>query len=339
MKLHSFLSSLKGKNIAIIVHSGADIDAISSAAALYFSLNKKFNPKIIVPGHASTAARILAKNLQIPFQTAVSPQNLEEFNGIIIVDLNSSDMLGVLSRNVLDFKKPILLIDHHKKSNQFLIKSSLALIKENAISSAEIVLEELKESKLNLAPKIYSLLACGIIADSSDFASGSKECFSAIAECLRHSTLSFSQIKELFDIREEISEKIALIKSAQRAKIFGVGELVIVTTEIGAFEAGSATFLVKAGADIVFAGNSEKGEMRISARASSFALSSAGIDLAKDILSKLAEKLKGSSGGHSAAAAFNGKEGNINQALEECVALTFEFLKKKNPKAEIKEYS
>jgi len=335
---NSFLHSIKPKGkIALFTHSGADVDAFASASSLYFALKPKFNAKIIVPDHISLNAKILAQKTKTPY--AINANSLSEFNALIIVDLNSTEMLGSMKEKVLSFKGPILLLDHHTKTFSLpKTKNFHCIIDSKRVSSTEIVFLLLKESGIKLNSRIASLLAAGIITDSAGFHVADSDTFSSMAELMKKSKKNFAELMQLFESKPEPSQRIAKLKAAKRARIYKAGEFIIVTAEIGAFEADAAAVLTRLGADLAFAGKAEKGLIRLSARANSSFLLKTGIDLAKDIFSKLDEKFEGNSGGHAGAAGFNGKGESIEQVFSECLALLKEFLKLKGFSAETKEY-
>ena len=147
------------------------------------------------------------------------------------------------------------------------------------------------------------------------------------------------QLVELFEIDSDLSEKIAKLKAARRAKIYNSHNHIIVTTEVGAFEPSAASVLVRLGADVAFAGaTDDKGKMLISARCRNSFRDKSGFNIVTDVFSKLPGFFDGEGGGHPAAAAFNGK-GDAIQALKKCVELTDNALEKKYGKgAQLKEY-
>lgn len=327
-KFHLFLHSLKGKKIIIMPHAGADVDAIASAGALFLALKKKFKPKIIVPEHISLDAKALAEKLSIPFE--VNTDKIDSFDGIILVDLNSEEMLGSMKEAVLSSKKPVFLIDHHLKPKKLFILENFSLINENRVSSTEIVFELLKENNFPIDSKISSLLACGIITDSAGFTVADPKTFFVMSLLLKKSKRSFFELKQLFFVPMDESQRIAKLKAAKRLNMLKLGKHLIVTTKVGSFEADAASALIRLGASLAFAGNSDKGRIRISARANNSFVNETGIDLVKDVLSGIEKEFKGNSGGHRAAAAFNGKGKEIDTPLKRCIELTENYFKKKS---------
>lgn len=336
--LHSFktfLSRLKGKSIAILTHTSADVDAIASASMLYFSLSPKISAKIVIPDHLGANAKKLAGSYKIPFSVN---SNLKEFDALIIVDLNSFAMLAALEAQVKEFKKPVFLIDHHNPSGQKIASSKLSLIQKNAVSTTEIIFELFKQCSIPLTKKTAALAACGIIADSAGFTVADHYTFSIMAEAMKKSSLSYSELLARFSTQEDFSEKIASLKAAKRLEVYGSGQFVLASTQVGSFEASAATALARIGADACFAGNPEKG-IKISARANNYFLRKTGIDLCKHVLKPLAAEFSGDAGGHPGAAAYSAGSGNISQLLERCVQLTHEFLKQKGFSKKLKKYS
>ncbi|MFH1544859.1 MAG: DHH family phosphoesterase [archaeon] len=273
-------------------------------------------------------ARFLAEKLNIPFE--VNTDKIELFDGMILVDLNSEEMLGSMKKAVLSSKKPVFLIDHHLKPKKLFLPEKFSLINEKRVSSTEIVFELLKENHFPIDSKTSSLLACGIITDSAGFTVADSKTFSMMSLLLKKSNLSFFELKQLFFVPMDESQRIAKLKAAKRLNLLKMGKHLIVTTTVGSFEADAASALIRLGASLAFAGNSDKGRIRISARANNAFVNETGIDLVKDVFSVIEKEFKGNSGGHRAAAAFNGKGKEIETPLKRCIELTENYFKKKS---------
>lgn len=334
----SFLSRIKNKKLLILCHAGADVDAFSAAACLKLALGKKFSITIGVPDHINQSAKALSQNFKIPY--TINPTNFSQFDGIIICDLNSVEMLGSLKESFLAFKKPVLVIDHHSVQNEHLTSKEFELIDASKTSTNEILFEILKENKYSFSNEMLLLTASGIITDSAHFLVGSSETFEIMSFVLKKTKKSLAQIVSLFSVQRDVSERIAKLKSAQRVKIFKVNEFIVVTTDIGSFEATAASSLVKLGADVAFAGDEEKGSIRISGRANNYFVEKTSYNLAVNVFEVLQSEFGGSGGGHPAAAAFNCKvssQVSLELLLKRCVELSAQFFSKKG-NTQIKEY-
>jgi nanoRNase/pAp phosphatase (c-di-AMP/oligoRNAs hydrolase) len=322
------ISSIKGKKIALITHSGADVDAICAAASLYFSLSKKNKASILVPEHISMPAKTLAKKLKIPY-TLTQKQGLRQFDTLFLIDFNDIKMAGSLANEIKRFKGTLYLIDHHRTTKKKIAPLQNTLADQNAVASCELVFDLLKKSHIPLDKRTATYLAAGLVTDSAYFLTANSKTFSMMSQCLKASGKTFSSITSLFSVKQTFDEKIAKLKAAKRARIFLISDYIAVMSDVGAFESDAASALVKIGADIAFVGDSEEGKLRISSRASQAVTKKAGFDLAKHVFQKLPNTFPGSGGGHAGAAGFNGKGNNINAALQQCINLTKQFFKKR----------
>ncbi len=321
------LSSFKRRKILIVTHSGADVDAICAAGALFFCLSRKNKAKIIVPEHISTPAKALAKRLKIPYEIAW--QKKLQADTLILVDFNELKMAGNLGPEIKRFKGKTFLIDHHAPGKKQLASAKNSLIDPNAVASCELVFDWMKKSNVKMDRKIATCIAAGIVTDSAFFLTANSKTFAIMSESLDRSGRSFSTILSQFRVKQGFDEKIAKLKAAKRARIFLISEYIGVTADVGAFESDAASTLVKIGADIAFAGDSEEGKLRISGRASQRVLKKAGFSLARHVFQQMPKYFQGSGGGHAGAAGFNGQGKDINAALQQCISLTKDFFRKR----------
>lgn len=333
--LKQFLKKTKkGARILVLTHAGCDVDALASAATILFTFGKDYKIQIGVPEHINLNAKALAQNLKIPF--TINPQNISDFDVLILVDFNSFKMLGKLEQEVKEFKKPIFLIDHHTNSGEKITPN--AIIQPNAVATVEILFGLLKKDKTKITPKVAECIAAGIITDSASFLIADSETFSIMAEAMKIAKKSLSEIFLLFQLEENFSEKIAKLKAARRVRIFKVNDSIVATTTVSCFEADAASVLSRLGADIAFAGDVDNSKLKISGRANPAFVRKNSFDLARDIFEPLEKHFSGSGGGHAGAAAFNGTAESIDLALQKCVELVQGFFKKKSGYAETKEY-
>ncbi|MBN2126809.1 MAG: DHH family phosphoesterase [Candidatus Diapherotrites archaeon] len=331
MNLNSFFSSLPKKTLAL-THAGADVDAIASAGALYFLFKNKIS--IGVPEHLNLNAKQLAEKMQIPFE--LNP-DLHKFDALILLDFNSSSQIGKLAFQLKNFSGKIALIDHHTSGNEVLAVKSMSLIDSKAVSTTELIYRLIKSQKKSISKEIATLLAAGIYTDSAGFYASNKNTFTIFSDLMNKSDKSFPELISLISTETDFSEKIAKLKAAKRLKIFKSGEFLLVSTNVGSFQANAAATLLRLGADAAFAGDVEKGLLLISGRANHFLLNQ-GFDLAKHVFEPLQTHFNGNGGGHAGAAAFNGKARAIEPVLQKCIELTHEFIHKKDKKASLKEY-
>jgi len=327
--------SLSGKKILVLAHKGADVDAISSAGILYLILRKKNFVEIAIPEHLNKSAEKLAESMEIPY--TMKP-DFNDFNTLFIIDMNSYNMLGAFSDSVKEFKGKKFLFDHHSNLGEA-IESDYSFCDETAASSTEVLWMELKNHKFKPSEKIALLTVTGLLTDSGNFHFAGRNSFGVMAEAMELIKMQLYEIRELFSVELSLSERIAKLKAAKKSSIYRMGKTLVVTSHVGAFESQAAGSFIRLGADVAFVAMQEKNSVRVSGRASQRFVDAMEIDLAKDVLHRLAEFFEGEGGGHVTAAAFTGKTKSKELMLEKCRELLLEKLKEKQPRGlDFKEY-
>lgn len=332
----SFFHSLSihgGKNLLVLVHKGADIDAIASAGAFYFLFSKKNAIKIVVPEHISISAKSFASKTGIPFSVG-ERVDYKKFDYVIVFDCSSNEMLpGYEEALRLD---NLLVIDHHSSLRE---GEKNFFVQPKEVSSAIVLYKLLCRAKIIVDEKAACLLAAGIITDSAGFSTADHLVFSVLARLLKKANMPYAHVTELFRVEKDLSQKICALKAAKRCTIYNSFDFLIVTTEVGSFEAEAASALVRLGSDISFAAGVQKGNLILSARASQSFIEKNNFDIARHIFPSLEKQFGGKGGGHPAAASFNASAVDTYAVLQQCVRQTHMFLedlhKKKKP---IKEY-
>lgn len=319
-KLLKSLISKGGKQILLITHKGADVDAIASAGAFYFLLSPKNQLRIAVPDHINLNAKAFAKNMKIPFSIN-EPFNPDFFDYIFIFDCSSKEMLSSYA-DFLMLEKTFV-IDHHLPAEKL---RSNSLVEAKEISTCSVIYRILQGPKIKPDKKVAECLAAGIITDSAGFTIADASVFSHLSTLLSISGKDYSEISALYESNIDISEKISMLKAAKRCRIFNCFGFIVALTEVDAFEASAAASLARLGADIAFAGGIKKGNLLISARAQLSFIKKTKFNIPADVFSKLEKQFNGSGGGHPGAASFNGSAPDAYAALERCLKETHKYL-------------
>ncbi|MEM4598540.1 MAG: DHH family phosphoesterase [Candidatus Diapherotrites archaeon] len=309
---------IKGKNILIITHKGADVDAIASAALLRTALVKNNNVEIAVPEHINKKAKDVSDYLDIPY--SMQP-DFSTFDVLAFVDLNSYEMLGCFEEEVRRSGCQKFLFDHHTRSRDSIADEENSLIIEDAASTTEVLCEFLMAEKIEINEEQALLIALGIISDTDRFSFASKKTFEILSEMLKISGKEFNEILAMASQQKNISEKIAVLKALQKVEILRIGDIVIAKSNIGSFEAQAAEALISCGADLAFVGGVTEGQARVSGRADFLFAKSYSLDLADDIFQKLPLFFEGRGGGHATAASFTGKAEDLDKIINKCIEL------------------
>ncbi|PJA12903.1 MAG: hypothetical protein COX65_07920, partial [Elusimicrobia bacterium CG_4_10_14_0_2_um_filter_56_8] len=233
--------------------------------------------------------------------------NFDKFDAIILLDLNSAEMLASLSESFSDSKAEKFIIDHHEFSKK-LVSDKNSFIDPDAISTSTILFNMFKENKIPYDKTVAQLLLCGIITDSGNFYHADKEIFIDVYELLSKAEMSYSEILNMLALEQHYSEKIARLKAMCRLSIFRINDYIIVFSHIGSFNSDIAQLFIKIGADISFVFSEvSKTELVLSARANITVQKKENFDLVSDIIAPLQSKFSGRGGGHAGAAAFECK--------------------------------
>lgn len=295
-----------------LCHRNADPDAIGSA----FALSWLSGGDIGAAGDLSRAASLLADSIGI--KPIIDP-DLQSYDLVVLVDTAVSSQIGgaMLRRYGV--------IDHHLDTD--LLENAEFYIQRQADSTAQIVWDIIKSSGrgAGIPREVAIALLAGIVSDTGRFRHASAETFRYVYEILEAGDVDYGEVMEVLSRAPlDLSQRVAVLKAATRARISWRGEWIIACTEVSAFEGASAMALLDLGADVAFAASSHGGVCRVSGRASFRALQ-AGIDLA-ELMKTIARTHGGSGGGHRGAAAMEACH-PAGRLLTELAEAAFERLK------------
>lgn len=316
-----------GSQIAILSHLNADPDAIGSSIAVHeFLQSKGLNPRMVAAGGINALARNLVKKLN--YKVEINP-DINGADSVIILD--SSSFSQLLPIDLQSFPGKIYIIDHHIPEEELKARITKGVLNENITSTSEMVYEMLKEEGFNFSKNVCLALITGIVTDTAHLQFARPETLRIVAELLEASGLDYPEVLNFITIPTEPSRKIAHLKAASRLDLQRLDEWIIALSHVSSFEASAARSLVKIGADVAFVCSIEKGEVRVSVRASNAFVKKTKLNFAKDYAPELVKILNGSGGGHIAAISVNGEfSGSEKEVLELCFALLVRLVKEKS---------
>lgn len=312
----------KNKRVLLLTHENADLDSFCSAAMMQLFLKKnKFISEIAVPKHINEQTQHFAFSEKISF--LVNPM-LEDYEVVILFDLNNFDQLGKLREKFKELSKSkafeVFVFDHHVIEKDCITKTSNCLVDENAFSTTQLIHDFLAtQNKVLLSPqnqrfcldtldsKLSFFCCIGLLEDTGNFIVGDASAFSTFAECLRISKKTYSEVLAYTKHTIPEDERIAFLKAAQRANIQKINNIIVVSSELSFYQSAAATKLLDFGAHIALVAGREKNELTtLSARAESIFKEKNKFNLVKDLLIPLQKELGGEIGGHSGAAQWKG---------------------------------
>ncbi|VVB70572.1 manganese-dependent inorganic pyrophosphatase [uncultured archaeon] len=280
----------KYEQVLYLAHRNADPDAIGSA----FALQQAFGGSLGAVDDLSRTGQALAGI--IGAQVLINPTT-KDYDLVVVVDTSVRLQLG---------DTPLAkyaLVDHHQDTG--MLHDALFFIQKPAKSTAEIVWTILRENGKTASRNMVLGLLVGMISDTGRFKRATPSTFRTAAELLEAGGFDYEEAQSALSVPADISQRIASLKAASRAKIERKGPWLIATTEINSFEGSAAMALVELGADVAFAAGRHGNLVRISSRAGRDA-ARAGLDLA-EIMRGIAEVHGGEGGGHKAAAALEAR--------------------------------
>ena len=319
------ISLCKNKCVLLMCHDNADLDSFASAAIMQRYLQKnKIKSSIGVPCHINEQALHFALEEKISF--SIHP-NLEEYNLVLLFDLNGFEQVGHLRDKFVQLIKSkaleVIVFDHHVFDKDCICNYGKGVIDDGAVSTTQLLYNFLDK----FDNKMFFWNCIGIIEDTGHFLVGNESTFSSFAKSLKFSKKTYAQVLSFARHKVPDDERIAFLKAAQRANIQKIGEVILVTSELSFYQSAAATKLLDFGAHITLVAGQEKdGLTTLSARAETEFKEKYKFNLVKDLLVPLQKKVNGEIGGHSGAAQWKGKA-SPREVLNNSIEILRNFLK------------
>ncbi len=176
----------KFKKIYIARHIGPDPDAFGSQMALKDSILLTF-PSKEVYAVGTTVSRF-------KYFGKVDKVNNYDYENALLIVVDTPDNKRVDIDNFLSFKH-VIKIDHHPLVDKY---SDIELIREDASSASELVLELINNTKLKMNESIAGKIYIGIVSDSNRFLfSVNYKTFESVAEIIKKYKLDIEKLYRL----------------------------------------------------------------------------------------------------------------------------------------------
>ena len=181
----SLISLIKSSsNIYIMGHTDMDMDALGSALGVMAICDwcKKRSKIIYNPKQAE-------KKTRIAFQEAFRKDKLDKMvispddavseikNSSLVIVVDTSVPKMTMCPKILDKAQKIVVIDHHRRANEFIEKPVLSYIEPSASSASELLAMMIRyvtaNPRIELSSEFATLMLSGIFLDSNSFKSKS----------------------------------------------------------------------------------------------------------------------------------------------------------------------
>ncbi len=310
------------ERILLTAHVQADLDAIASVLMLQYLIGNKFPKKVIqiffngIKGFALNFCKGLVET------DKQSLPRLEDIDLCILVDSNNFSRTGT-GDFFEKFSGPRAIVDHHVPPDQIPQNVLFSYFDPNRPSCVEVMLDLMVE-RVMLPLDLRRIMVAGLFSDSKNLTLCDAKSFTTLAQLLDND-LKLGDITRFLQEEPSLSERIARLKGAQRARIHEVGPWIIAITNVSSFEAQVDNGLISLGADIAFVISKQRsGKSRIIGRASPSILKTGKLNFGEIFRSLQGGEIE-SAGGHLGAAGVS-FTGDPDEVMEEILKRTLALL-------------
>lgn len=225
----------KSKKVMIMGHSNPDMDCVGASLGIYRLAKTLERNAYIVMDTKSSALESFRKSIEkdeeyedVIINKEVALENVDEDTLLVIVDTHKLNY--VESPELIDKVKEIVIIDHHRRSADFIENATLTFQEVYASSAAELVTELIQyvEEKVELKTIEAESLYAGIMMDTKNFTFKTGVRTFEAAAYLRKCGVDIIRVKKWFQSDLESFNKIA--------EIVGKAEIVNDTIAISIYE-------------------------------------------------------------------------------------------------------
>ena len=213
----------EAENVMIMGHTNTDIDCMGSSLGIYRLVKSLEKDAFIVNTVTSQAIDGFVDTLKkeneykgIFLNKAEAISKITEDTLLIVVDTNKKSYVEV--PELLEKTNKIVVIDHHRKSPDFIESSILTFHEVYASSAAELVTEILQyaETEISLTDLEAEGLYAGIMVDTKNFTFKTGVRTFEAAAYLRKSGVDILRVKRWFQSNLESYNQIAdIVKNAE----------------------------------------------------------------------------------------------------------------------------
>ncbi len=208
----------ESKKVMIMGHTNPDMDCVGAALGIYRIAKTLDRNAYIVMDNKSSSLEVFRKSIEkeeeyedVIINKEVALENVDEDTLLVVVDTHK--MNYVESGELVDKVKKIVIIDHHRRSADFIEKAMLTFQEVYASSTAELVTELIQyvEEKVKLKTIEAESLYAGIMMDTKNFTFKTGVRTFEAAAYLRRCGVDIIRVKKWFQSNLENFNKIAEI--------------------------------------------------------------------------------------------------------------------------------
>lgn len=221
---HALENLIKESNKVVIMgHTNPDIDAMGSALGIYRLVKSLDKRGYIITSKFSNALDNFLESLSqdeeyedVLISKEVALENIDKDTLLVVVDTHKKNF--VEAEEILEKCGKVVVIDHHRRSTDFIENATLLFQEVYASSAAELVTEILQyaEVDVNLKTIEAESLYAGIMMDTKNFTFKTGVRTFEAAAYLRRCGVDIIRVKKWFQSDLEGFNKIAdIVKKAE----------------------------------------------------------------------------------------------------------------------------
>ncbi len=213
-------------NVVIMGHKNPDLDSIGAAIGLARGVKNRNKPvKIVCGAHNLSVDKVIeGLRSEVDYEEMfVSPEEAEQFVNkdtvLIVVDAHRPILLE--NPKLMENAGEIVLIDHHRRSTDFIENCSLVYHEPYASSTSELVAELLQymDNRVSLTKAEAEALYAGICMDTKNFAFKTGVRTFDAASFLRKHGVDPINVKKMFQVdMTHYSNRAEIVKNARFIK-------------------------------------------------------------------------------------------------------------------------
>ncbi len=225
----------KSKKVMIMGHANPDMDCVGASLGIYRLAKSLEKNAYLVMDTKTPTLEAFRKSIEkdeeyedVIINKEVALENVEEDTLLVVVDTHKFNY--VESTQLLEKVKEVVIIDHHRRSADFIESATLTFQEVYASSAAELVTELLQYAEENVELKTIEAesLYAGIMMDTKNFTYKTGVRTFEAAAYLRKCGVDIIRVKKWFQSDLESFNRIA--------EIVGKAEIVNDTIAISTYE-------------------------------------------------------------------------------------------------------
>ncbi len=324
------------REVVVLTHSNADVDAVAASCAIARALRElgSREVRVLVPEgiavDARECSRLCVEKIGISIEVVRRSESIPNRGADLCVIVDTATMVQLKNLALLvDRCRACAIIDHHRERGKFR-NVVLEYVDPSASSSSELVYELCKKLGVPVDQYTATMLIAGIIFDTRRFARATPRMFRVLAELMEIGG-SYSEAMQLSAPKHGVGRgaKIARIKCILRHRGFHDkrSDLYIAVSQVGAYESQCANLLLSIGYDVAVVATEDDAlkATRLVFRAKEDAVSKAALDVFNALLKPLVDKFGGGGGGHRVAGAAVVMRRSVDEVLRELGKVLREF--------------